>query len=292
MKRFFLIILSVILMIPAASAQDTTWYYGTDFSILKDDGEAQFKRDVKVRNKRKNVIKTYELKDKEWELIRKEKITQVSDSVQQVRRRGDKLLPDRLARKFSIDKNGLYQFREYKGPQLTLQGTATSLVPLHLQDTVRSFYESGQTKSIAIYNNNSLVSNQNWLKNGSPYIADIFHFVEQEPQYSRGQAHFRAHMMTGLKESGIDLSQISDKVVIGYVVMEDGSLEGFHVISGVFKPLNEKIIELIRTLPGEWVPAKVNGRNVRYYMTLPFNFIDRTRNFESLEMSTGFVVWD
>lgn len=121
------------------------------------------------------------------------------------------------------------------------------------------------------------------------YIDDIIYFVNEDPQYNLAKASFRGQMINRQKESGIDLAQISDRVVIGFTVMEDGSLAGFHTIQGVFKPLNEKIIELIQTMPGGWGPTEVYGKPVR---TLTFNSIDRKRSIKSPERNTGFVVWD
>ncbi len=292
MKKTILTIFFVFPLVLSLSAQEIVWYYGSDFGIRESKDDARYRRQVTNRSGNRQLVETFEKVQGEWIRRRKEKIRTINDTLQVIKRKGEKLFPDRLERTFSIQENGNYDFWEYEDEQLILEGNATQLVPLHLQDTVRSYYMTGLPESVAIYDNNSLVSNENWLKNGTKYIDDIFYFVDEEPQYNLGQASFRGHMMNGLKESGIDLAQISDRVVIGFTVMEDGSLAGFHTLQGVFKPLNEKLIELIQTMPGGWVPAKVNGKSVRYYMTLPFNFIDRTRNFDSLEMSTGFVVWD
>ena len=99
-------------------------------------------------------------------------------------------------------------------------------------------------------------------------------------------------MLTSLQEKKIDLSQISDQVVIGMVIREDGELDGLYLIKGHLKELNSAIMDLISEMPGQWIPANLNGKPVNYYMELPFNFQQIEGGFESVELTGGFLVWD
>lgn len=288
-----LLLSACIVLLPGVLiAQDTTYLYASDFGITEHMDDAKYKRNHDIRSARRSVVKTYELDGDEWLRTRKEKTVLVNDTLMQIRRKADKLWPEVILRSFHLQEDGLYRFTDQNRGSLILEGTATSLVPLHLEDTVRSYYAKNMPKSVAFYENNKLISNRNWLRNGNEYYDNLHYFVDQVPEHSLGQIHFRAYMLNGIAESGIDLNQISDRVVIGWVVLEDGSLEGFHTISGVFSQLNNTLIKLIREMPGEWQPARLNGRPVRYYMNVPFNFIDRSESFETLELSTGFVSWD
>ncbi|MDA3821950.1 MAG: hypothetical protein PF450_04965 [Bacteroidales bacterium] len=195
-------------------------------------------------------------------------------------------------RSYFQEQNGNFNFTDRLKGTVILEGTASNILPLHKQDTIRSYYRKNVPKSVAVYENNKLISNENWLKNGSKYFSDIHYFVDEVPEHSNGQAHFRAYILNGIRESGIDLNQIADRVIIGWVIMENGELTGFHTISGVYSLLNNTLIKLLREMPGEWIPAKNNGQAVRYYMDMPFNFIDNSEGFESLDLSTGFLVWD
>lgn len=290
--KFIPIILFVLAGTIFVSAQDTTFYYSADFGITVAPENAKYSREIDKKLGRRVVIKTYEREGEDWVRIRKERIRTVNDTLMQIRRKADKLWAEVITRSFHQVKNGLYYFTDTKWGNIVLEGDASSVLPLHLQDTVRSYYTRNRPKSIAVYKDNQLISNQNWLRNGNRYFDDLHYFVDQEPEHSLGQVHFRTYMLQGIQKSGIDLAQISDRVLIGWVVMEDGSLQGFHTIKGVYTQLNNTLIKLIREMPGEWQPATIDGNPVRYYMNMPFNFIDRTENFENLELSTGFVSWD
>lgn len=290
--KHLMLTLYFALLVSLLSARDTTYYYASDFGITDNKNEAIFTREVDQRSANRTVIKTYQFDGDEWVRIRKEKIRVLNDTLMQIRRKSDKVWAEVISRSYHQLPDGTYSFTDRKRDNIVLEGTAASLIPLHLQDTVRSFYSRNMPKSVAIYENNKLISNRNWLRNGNQYYENLHFFVDQIPEHSLGQVHFRAYMLNGIRETGIDLNQISDRVVIGWVILEDGSLEGFHTISGVFSQLNKTLISLIKEMPGEWQPAMLNGKPVRFYMNMPFNFIDRTENFETLELSTGFVSWD
>ncbi|MEX2369683.1 MAG: hypothetical protein WD578_01665 [Bacteroidales bacterium] len=292
MIKFYTYIQFLTLFVINSYGQDQVWYYSGGFGITDDSSAANYMRTVEKRSDKVTRIITLQLTEEGWEEIRKEKIKRVGDGKLKIRSSGDKLFGERTFRHFELRSTGLFRFSDYRKNRLVNTGMASRIIPLHLEDTIKSYYPNNMPKSVAFYDQNRLVSNKNWLKNGQSYFDNLHYFVDKIPEHNMGQSHFRAYMINGIKESGIDLNQIADRVIIGWVVMENGETEGFHSISGMFSELNSTLIRLIKEMPGEWEPASINGQPVRYYMQIPFNFIDRTENFESLEISTGFVVWD
>ena len=290
MKVLFATI-SILFLTISLSARDTVYYYSGDFSITSNKQSARYMREVEDRSARKKVVTTFELQNGEWNQLKVEKIRLVKDTLMKIRLRSDLITTQHFVRTFRQETSGNVRFVDRMGKNVVQEGTASSLIPLHRQDTVISYYPNRRLKSIGIYDENGLISNKNWLKNGDQYFEDLHHFVDKIPEYSLGQVHFRAYMLQGINESELDITQVSDNVVIGWVVMEDGSLEGFHVISGVYTQLNNLLIKLIKEMSGTWIPATVNGKPVRYHMTLPFNFIDRTQNFENVELKDGMISW-
>lgn len=290
--KFLLLISFFLLTAVILPAQDATYFYAADFGNIENQEDAKYTKEINKTYGRRYVIKTFERKTEEWEQIRKERTRIVNDTLMRIRRKTDNIWSKGITRTFHPAKNDLYYFTDSRRGNILLEGYASSLMPLHLEDTVISYYTNGRLKSIAVYQDNHLVSNKNWLRNGIQYYDNLHHFVDQEPQHNLGQVHFRTYMLQGLKDAGIELNQISDNVLLGWVVMEDGSLEGFHTIQGAYSQLNELLIQLIREMPGEWLPARIDGKPVRYYMNMPFNFIDRTENFDNVEMSNGVLSWD
>ncbi len=288
------IVLSCSLLLGAAllSAQDTTYYYGSDFGITSDKETAKYRRDVNYRFAGRKEIVTYQLEQGEWLRIRKDKIIPRNDTLLLIKRKTESYWSDRIKRSFYPAENDLWYFRDKEGRNLLMEGTASSLAPLHIQDTLRTYYEKNRLKSVAIYNDNRMVSNQYWLPTGEKYYDNLHHFVDKEPEHNLGNVHFRAYMLQGIKESKIDLTQISDQVVIGWVIMKDGSTAGFHTISGVYSQLNKTLIQLIQQMPGEWQPAMLDGNPVRYYMKLPFNFSAEVDYMDNLEIRGGILFYD
>lgn len=289
--KFFLIFLFFICY--EIEAQTTVFYYSSVYGVLDTNQDALYKKEIFKKSSRKTKVISYQLENEQWVKVMKEIVRKENDTLLQIKRPGDKIWKQRILRSYFPTLNNLYSFtdRTLKGVTI-LEGSATRIIPLHKQDTVRSYYTKTAIKSIAVFENNRLISNENWLKNGSKYISDLHYYVDQVPEYSNGQANFRAYIINGIIDAGIDLSQVSDRVVIGWTVMENGELRGFHKLSGVYSQLNSTLIKLISEMPGEWIPAKVGDTNVRYYMQLPFNFIDRSEKFETLELNSGFMSWD
>ena len=292
MIKYLLLSVCIVMLPGMLQAQDTTYYYEADFGITAHADNAKYKRELRIKSARRTVTETYELAGESWERTRKEKSLLVNDTLLRIRRTTDKYWPVIVNRSFQRGKNSLYHFTDHAKGNIILEGYASSLLPLHLEDTVISYHNRNRIKSIGIYSDNHLVSNQNWLRNGDRYYDDLHFFVQQEPEYSLGQVYFRTFIMQGIRETGIDLNQVRGEILIGFVVMEDGSLEGFHTITGVYTQLNEILIKLIREMPGDWQPATLHGYPVRFYMNIPFNFIDRSENFENLELKSGVLHWD
>ncbi len=290
--RSFLICLLLLGICTSVMAQEHTYYYGSDFGIVTNPEISVYKRVVKTISSKQTRISTYTKTEGTWQSTKIQRIKQKSANTYRIRSSGDRLLSKSYIRTYERLDNEKYAFSDFKSDELIQKGTATEVIPLHLVDTLISYYPSGRIKSRAVYFENRLIENRNWLQTGTPYYDNIHYFVDNIPEYSMGPAYFRNYIIAGLKDSGLDLSLISDRVIIAWVVLENGEISGIHTKSGVYKELNSLLMTLIQEMPGKWIPASLHGRPVRYYMEIPFNFIDRTENFESLELSSGFLIWD
>lgn len=153
------------------------------------------------------------------------------------------------------------------------------------------YYDNGSRKSISVYENNELVSNENWTKDGEKYIDNIFYSVEQEPRFKPGTDSLHHHVLETFRESGIDLSQVEGRMTVGFVVLEDGTISGLQIEQGIGRELNDMAFKALNTLPGEWLPAQLNGNDVRYYQLFPINFIYRQHDFHFLEMRGSVLYW-
>ncbi len=96
--------------------------------------------------------------------------------------------------------------------------------------------------------------------------------VEQMPYFPGGEAELKKFIDNNLKypvfaqEAGIQ-----GRVIIRFVVEEDGSISNVNIIRGIDPSCDKEAFRLIKTSP-KWNPGKQNGKAVRVYYTLPIIF--------------------
>ena len=277
-----------------ASPQDTVYYFGSDHRLVPSVREASFMKKIYYRSARRTVVKPFTREESAWKPEPKRTIKDPRAGGHLIIKVHDHLFaPETTNQYYREISAGRYAFREYRHGELMREGTASRMIPLILEDTVKEFYPSGQVKTVAIYHSNRLLSNKNWLRDGTPYIDNIFYAADQIPEYSNGNAFFRSFILREIHNAGIDLTQIDDRVVLGWVITETGELTGIHVVSGKFRELNQAMVNIVSELPGSWSPAVLDGKKVRYYMTIPFNFGQAYRTFDYLQLnSNGQLDWD
>lgn len=285
-----LLIVSICSTFSLISAQDV-YYYGSNGKPLSSAEGAVVKKELKTKSDSRMELVTSKLGYKGWKKVLREKIRQDPDGLEMViKLKGDQWIPSTIYRTFKPSAPGLYHFEDRNTKNLLMrEGTSSSKVPLHLHGTEHIYGKGKQLLSISEYSDNQLLSNQNWLMDGSRYVDSIFYSVDQEPAYIPGDAFFNAYVLNGLNTSGFDLSNVDDVVVVGWVVMEDGTIDGVLASKGKSLQLNTLICEIIASLPGAWEPARLDGREVRYYMSIPLNFINNSASFQELEFSSGMM---
>ncbi len=276
-------------MLAPLAGQEENHYYGVNGEPVKEKDNAIEIKELKQRSGRKFTIRTYHLRGDQWELTKREKIRETGEGELLIRVYGDRLFPGKYNRRMQLVRPGCYEFRETRLERILREGSSSSYLPLRLEGIVNEYYPNGQLKSRSSYRNNQLISNKNWLADGTRYIDSVFYSVDSEPEYKLGNDIFRRHILESLGRSKIDFTQIEDIVEIGWVVMEDGHLNGVIPLRGKIRQLNEVLAQAISELPGSWEPARLNGRPVRYFMSVPFNFMQREVNFQDLEMSGGML---
>ena len=66
-------------------------------------------------------------------------------------------------------------------------------------------------------------------------------------------------------------NDIQGKVLLRFVVMEDGSVQDVNVVRSVSSGLDKEAVRVVRTLP-KFKPGKQQGKAVRVYFNLPVVF--------------------
>jgi hypothetical protein len=293
MKNFIMLIASLTFYFVSSEASDSAYFYGSNYRQVENPDKAQFMIRTEKRGSKITQLKSFYRDVKIWKQNKKRKIIDKKDGYQLVKIRKSLFGSERIQRYYILNEEGLYEFRELVKDRLVREGIAKRLVPMHLHGEVKEYYPGGQVKSISVYQDNQLQSNRNWLEDGSDYIDNIYYSVDISPEYTLGNLYFRDHIIAGLKESGYDLMQVNEKIVLGWVIMENGTLAGVRKVSDDrLVKLPNILIKLVETLPGEWAPAELDGQKVRYFMTIPFNFRNEIESFNSVQMTGGMLFWD
>ncbi|MBB3185896.1 energy transducer TonB [Microbacter margulisiae] len=98
----------------------------------------------------------------------------------------------------------------------------------------------------------------------------IFMIVEQMPQFPNGDinAYLSSHIKYPVvaQENGIQ-----GRVIVQFVVNQDGSIVDVTVVRGVDPSLDKEAVRVIEGMP-KWIPGKQGGKPVRVKFTLPVNF--------------------
>ncbi len=70
-------------------------------------------------------------------------------------------------------------------------------------------------------------------------------------------------------------NEIKGRVIVRFVINQDGSVSDPKIEKGVHKSLDDEAIRLVKSMP-KWTPGRNNGKAVRSYFNLPINY-----NFET-----------
>ena len=100
----------------------------------------------------------------------------------------------------------------------------------------------------------------------------IFTFVEQNPQFPGGDGELMKFLQKNIQYPQMERdNDIQGKVLLRFVVMEDGSVSDVQVIRAVSPGLDKEAVRVVKMLP-KFAPGKQQGKPVRVYFNLPVVF--------------------
>ncbi len=103
----------------------------------------------------------------------------------------------------------------------------------------------------------------------APPPPQIFTYVEQMPVPS---VDLNSYLSKNLKyPEQARSNNIEGRVVLKFVVNEDGTVSGITVVRGIGNGCDEEAKRVLAAMPA-WKPGKQNGRAVKVYFTLPIVF--------------------
>jgi TonB family protein len=101
---------------------------------------------------------------------------------------------------------------------------------------------------------------------------NVFAFVEQMPEYPGGMSALMKFIQTNVVYPQIERDLgVQGKVIVRFVVMENGSVDSIKVVQKVSPLLDAQAIRVVKLFP-KFKPGYQQGKAVRVYYNLPFVF--------------------
>ena len=101
---------------------------------------------------------------------------------------------------------------------------------------------------------------------------EVFSIVEEMPSFPGGNAKFNEFVSKNLKYPRKALkANVEGKVVVRFVVEEDGNISDVEVLKGIGYDCDEEAIRVLNNSPN-WIPGKQRGRNVKVRVMVPLTF--------------------
>jgi protein TonB len=105
-----------------------------------------------------------------------------------------------------------------------------------------------------------------------PPPAEPLKFAEQMPQFPGGDKELYKWLSEHIKYPSIAReNDIQGKVIVSFVVEENGTVSGVKVARGVHPSLDEEAVRVAKEMPA-WAAGKQNGRAVRVSYNIPIIF--------------------
>ena len=135
-----------------------------------------------------------------------------------------------------------------------------------------------QTQSVSDNSNKEIANSNNSNSAVKPTTAPIveepkiFTFVQQNPQYPGGDEELMKFIKKNIQYPKMEHdNNIQGKVILRFVVMEDGSVGNVTVVRAVSPGLDKEAIRIAKTLL-KFEPGRNQGKPVRVYYSLPIVF--------------------
>lgn len=288
---FLMAVLSLLLTSVSVFSEEAVTYIGTNGKITTAD-QAIYMQKTSASKKLSTVI-TYLNTENGWKKMGAEDYKMVNDSTYEIKGSGEGV-PANIRRSYKKQSAGIWMFRETLKGKLIRTGYTKSLMPLLLEGEVVEYFSNGNLKSKSVYHLNELVSNENWLPSGAKYIDNVFYSVDSVAIFKPGNKVLHQHVLEALKNAKIDVNNVNGSIVVGFVVMENGTIDGIRLLKGLGPKINNVVYQSIYTLPlrGNWTPAQLNGNTVKYFQVFPVNFKTEYNQLMYSKILHDYMEWD
>jgi len=273
MKTIFVLLLLTFTTLTAFCEKDTIFYYTKLGKITDAKSTPQSYDQVKKMTDSVFYLEHYNKKADKWvHDVDDKKLVKKNDSIYlyfgKVTAKTDTIY--RHVKKY---KSG-YIIKDYQDKILIATGFSRMVVPLIKEGKWTNYYFStAMIKSEEEYKDNQMTGNKRWNESYIEDIADVFPRAEVDPEFQGGAKKLAAFMKTNIKYPGkSDRQGEMGTVIVQFIVMEDGTINGVEILEGVTKSLDAESIRVVQSMP-PWTPGTIDGQKVRVLLHIPIQFI-------------------
>jgi len=133
-----------------------------------------------------------------------------------------------------------------------------------------TYYPGGKLKRKEVFTNDLLAEGKCFTKVGS----DTVYFpMEELPEFPGGEAALLNFIKKNVKYNKKALKQgIKGLVVLQFVVDKFGNITDPEVVKRLSPELDAESLRVVNLMPGNWKPARQEGKPVSFRFTLPIRF--------------------
>lgn len=269
MKYFLLLILGCI-QVNLFSQSDTTVYFSKLNTPVASISEASLYETYHVKDNNNSQLSQFFKSEDKWTKAFVTDIKKKSDSLYILSLKDNK--KSIITRQVQKTDSG-FLIKDFFGKILVEEGLSKTIFPLIKNGYWKSYnYESGKIKLIAKYINNQCIHNKFWY-NDSEYLYDVFTLADKEPDYEGGIINMLKFIAekANYYEAAAENS-ITGRVVVGLVIMSDGTIKGVHLIQRVNPLLDIEAYRVVNSIPNKWIPAEIADKKVNFLFAIPLNF--------------------
>ncbi|WP_165389600.1 energy transducer TonB [Ancylomarina subtilis] len=270
MKSSLLLISFIFLFHLGYSQNDTTIYYKANQkpALGKEDALAF----TKIKKKSENECKFlyFGKKGERWIRSKHTRILTVeNDSTIKIL---NQFTRNEYYKTFKPVGDYFYIKEYHKNGNLRIEGLSKSNIYNHWEGQVKRYFTSGELASISRYKNNQVRGNKNWLKNGKPFIDNIYTNVDVMPQFPGGELELKKYLTANLKypQEAVEKRFYGD-VYVSFVIDEDGSVVGTNISKSLNSDFDQEALRVVSGMP-KWTAGKLDGKPVKVCYTVPIKF--------------------
>jgi TonB family protein len=270
-------ILSIIFLLNFSlvwGQKDTTIYYTKTYRTTTSIDEAFFYDDVKVKSPSEYEIVNYYRLQGEWKESGRENIRKLSPTAIEITTtRNQKEV--RIRRSIKPVENGYY-ITDAQGSLILEEGTSSMVFPLIREGVWKKYNEiTGNILTEGIYENNQMKSNKFWIDDTN-YIEDVFYYVDKVAEFKGGLEAFSRKVADKVTYRQTPMENgVTGRVIVGFVVMKDGSIDGISLLRKVRPALDKEALRAVRSINAKWTPGEINHEKVNMAFSISVNFMQQ-----------------